>query len=66
MIPARLVGVMAVCCALALGAALGNYGVHRSGWIGLAAVGALLALSATAISAFAPRETRVTLADAQP
>jgi predicted MFS family arabinose efflux permease len=50
----------------ALGAALGNYGVHRNGWIGLAAVGALLALSATAISALAPRETRVTLADAQP
>ena len=49
----------------ALGAALGNYGVHRNGWIGLAAVGALLALSATAISALAPRETRVTLADAQ-
>lgn len=50
-IPARLVGVMAMCCALG---------------IGLATVGTLLALSATAISALAPRETRVTLADAQP
>lgn len=50
----------------ALGAALGNYGVHRSGWIGLATVGALLALAATVTSALAPRDTRVTLADAQP
>ncbi|MDR6957847.1 putative MFS family arabinose efflux permease [Pseudomonas brassicacearum] len=48
----------------AVGAALGNYGVHRAGWLGLAAVGALLALAATTISALSPRDSRVTLMDA--
>ncbi|MBD2839693.1 MFS transporter [Pseudomonas sp. JM0905a] len=47
----------------AVGAALGNYGVHRAGWIGLAAVGALLALAATAINAFSPRESSTALTD---
>jgi len=50
----------------AFGAALGNYGVHRAGWIGLAAVGALLALAATVVSAVASREARVTWVDSQP
>jgi predicted MFS family arabinose efflux permease len=49
----------------AFGAALGNYGVHRAGWIGLAAVGALLALAATVISAVSSPETPVTLVDSQ-
>ncbi|WP_137822441.1 MFS transporter [Pseudomonas sp. D(2018)] len=50
----------------AVGAALGNYGVHRAGWIGLAAVGALLALGATVINALSPRESSSTLAGARP
>ncbi|CAM2156776.1 putative MFS transporter, YNFM family, membrane transport protein [Pararobbsia alpina] len=33
------------------GAALGGYGAHAAGWIGLAAVGASLALAAVAVSA---------------
>ncbi|WP_339487733.1 MFS transporter [Pseudomonas sp. EL_65y_Pfl2_R95] len=44
------------------GAALGNYGVHRAGWAGLATVGALLALGATAINALSPREAITTVA----
>lgn len=50
----------------AVGAALGNYGVHRAGWFGLAAVGTLLALAATVISALAPRDNRVKWVNVQP
>ncbi|ARS49293.1 MFS transporter [Ectopseudomonas mendocina] len=40
----------------AIGAALGNYGVHRAGWLGLAAVGILLSCAAAVINALSPRE----------
>lgn len=48
----------------AIGAALGNYGVHRAGWIGLAAVGILLSFAAMAINALAPRESSSTMDEA--
>lgn len=41
----------------AAGAALANYAVHRAGWLGLAATGAVLALAATAINACSPRDS---------
>lgn len=50
----------------AIGAALGNYGVHQAGWIGLAAVGMLLALAATVINALAPRESSSTMGEVRP
>ncbi|MBD0706536.1 MFS transporter [Pseudomonas sp. PSB1] len=49
----------------AVGAALGNYGVHQSGWIGLAVVGTLLALGATVINVLSPREPSSTPAEAR-
>lgn len=50
----------------AIGAALGNYGVHRAGWIGLAAVGILLSCAATALNALAPRESSSTMGEVRP
>lgn len=47
----------------AIGAALGNYGVHRAGWIGLAAVGILLSTAAAVINALAPRESSATIGE---
>lgn len=47
----------------AAGAALGSYGAHRGAWIGLAAVGALLALAAAAINTLSPRRASAALAD---
>nr|WP_064495364.1 MFS transporter [Pseudomonas chengduensis] len=50
----------------AIGAALGNYGVHRAGWIGLAAVGILLSCAAMALTALAPRESSSTMGELRP
>ncbi|WP_044874472.1 MFS transporter [Pseudomonas sp. LFM046] len=50
----------------AIGAALGNYGVHRAGWNGLAAVGILLSCAATVINALSPRESSATIAEVRP
>jgi predicted MFS family arabinose efflux permease len=47
----------------AAGAALGSYGAHQAAWVGLAAVGALLALAAAAINALSPRAAGAALAD---
>lgn len=47
----------------AAGAALGGYGAHREGWIGLAALGAVLSLAAIAVGAFAYTKANTTLAD---
>jgi len=47
----------------AAGAALGSYGAHRAAWIGLAAVGALLALAAAAINSLSPRASIAALED---
>jgi predicted MFS family arabinose efflux permease len=47
----------------AVGAALGNYGVHRAGWIGLAAVGASLALAAAVVSLLFPQSSSALPAD---
>lgn len=44
----------------AIGAALGNYGVHRAGWLGLAAVGILLSCAAAVINALSPVESNST------
>ncbi|MDM0028821.1 MFS transporter [Variovorax saccharolyticus] len=49
----------------AAGAALGSYGAHRGAWIGLAAVGALLALTAAAINTLSSRAARPALADSR-
>lgn len=50
----------------AIGAALGNYGVHRAGWLGLAAVGILLSCAAALINALSPRESSSTTGEVRP
>ncbi len=50
----------------AIGAALGNYGVHRAGWLGLAAVGILLSCTAALINALSPRESSSTTGEVRP
>lgn len=50
----------------AIGAALGNCGVHRAGWIGLAAVGILLSCAAAVINALSPRESSSTTSEVRP
>ncbi|HEX6704079.1 MAG TPA: MFS transporter [Albitalea sp.] len=49
----------------ATGAALGGYAAQRDGWIGLAAVGVVLALAAVMVNAFAPDKAVVALAEGQ-
>lgn len=50
----------------AIGAALGNYGVHQAGWLGLAAVGILLSCAAALINALSPRESNSTTGEVRP
>ncbi|WP_218132721.1 MFS transporter [Cupriavidus sp. YR651] len=47
----------------AAGAALGGYAVHRAGWIGLAAVGTVLALAAAAVNTLSCQLSRTALAE---
>jgi len=47
----------------AAGAALGGYGAHRDGWIGLTVVGAVLSLAAVVASVFAYMKADTAYAD---